>query len=297
MRKPFYGVSGPRRLRLNRLFRNNPQRTMVVPLDHSLTVGPIPGGGRRLNSLVGQLAVNGADAVVLHKGNVRFVDPAWFKQLALIVHLSASTVHAPDPDGKVLVGTVEEALRLGADMVSVHVNVGSREEQRQIADLATVAEACDRWNVPLLAMMYPRGPEISEPRDPALVAHAVTLAVELGADLVKTYFVGSVAKMLEITADSPVPILAAGGPRAGDHDALMDFVDAVLLSGASGLAVGRNIFEDEDPGTLTRRLAERVHGDLVPSVPAEFRISAPDVAIQLKPVAQPSAAREGAAHR
>lgn len=244
---------------------------MIVPLDHSLTVGPIPGGGRGLNALVGQLAVNGADAVVLHKGNVRFVDPTWFKQLSLVLHLSASTVHAPDPDGKVLVGTVEEALRLGADAVSVHVNVGSREEARQIADLAAVAEACDRWNMPVLAMMYPRGPHVDDPTDPALVAHAVTLAVELGVDLVKTYYVGSVSKMLEITADSPIPILAAGGPKAGDHEALMEFVNAVLLGGAAGLAIGRNIFEDSDPGALTRQLAERVHGDLVPSAPAEFR--------------------------
>lgn len=271
MRKPFYGVATPRRLRLNRLFRNNPQRTMVVPLDHALTAGPIPGGGRDLNTLVGQLSLNGADAVVLHKGNVRFIDPVWFKQLSLIVHLSASTVHAPDPDDKVLVGTVEEALRLGADAVSVHVNIGSREEARQIADLAVVAEACDRWNMPILAMMYPRGPRVTAPRDPALVAHAVTLAAELGVDLVKTYYVGSVGDMLSITAASPVPILAAGGPRAGDHDELMDFVDSVLLAGAAGLAVGRNIFEDKDPGGLTRRLAERVHGDLVPSPPAEYR--------------------------
>jgi len=286
MRKPFYGVAAPRRLRLNRLFRNNPQRTMIVPLDHALTVGPIPGGGRGLNALVGQLAVNGADAVVVHKGNVRFIDPVWFKQLSLIVHLSASTVHAPDPDGKVLVGTVEEALRLGADAVSVHVNVGSREEARQITDLAIVAEACDRWNVPILAMMYPRGPKVTAPRDPALVAHAVTLATELGVDLVKTYYVGSVGDMLSITADSPVPILAAGGPRAGDHEELMDFVDSVLLAGAAGLAIGRNIFEDKDPGALTRRLAERVHGDLVPSPPAEFRTWPQPIPIQFEPVTQ-----------
>ncbi|HYQ69116.1 2-amino-3,7-dideoxy-D-threo-hept-6-ulosonate synthase [Actinophytocola sp.] len=294
MRKPFYGVSNARRLRLNRLFRNNPQRTMIVPLDHSLTVGPIPGGGKGLNTLVGQLAVNGADAVVLHKGNIRFVDPAWFKQLSLIVHLSASTVHAPDPDGKVLVGTVEEALRLGADAVSVHVNVGSREEARQIGDLAVVAESCDRWNIPILAMMYPRGPEIATPTDPGMVAHAVTLAVELGADLVKTYYVGSATEMREITAAAPVPVLAAGGPRAGDREGLMEFVDEVLLGGAAGLAVGRNIFEDANPGELTRLLAERVHGDLVPPAPAEFASWPTEtIRIQYGTAAPPRAAREG----
>src|SRR5207244_11143230 len=115
-------------------------------------------------------------AVVRHTGCLRRIRPERLRDTSLIVHLSASTARAPDPDAKVLVATVEEALRLGADGVSVHVNLGSREEQRQLVDLAVVAEACDRWNVPLLAMMYPRGPRTPDPRDPPLVAHAVAVA-------------------------------------------------------------------------------------------------------------------------
>lgn len=271
----FCGTSPARRVRLNRLFRNNPQRTLIVPLDHPLTDGPQPGGGSGLNALVGRLAMNGADAVVLHKGNVRFVDPTWFKQLALVVHLSASTGHAPDPDDKVLVGTVEEALRLGADAVSVHVNLGSRQEARQLEDLATVAKACDRWNVPLMAMMYPRGPRITNPADPALVAHAVTVAVELGADLVKSYYVGSDAEMLRLTEVCPVPVVVAGGKQIDDEEALMAFVDAAMRGGAAGLAMGRNIFLSPDPGALTRRLAERVHGGIGPRIPIETATSRP----------------------
>jgi 2-amino-4,5-dihydroxy-6-oxo-7-(phosphonooxy)heptanoate synthase len=146
----------------------------------------------------------------------------------------------------------------------------------------------------MLAMMYPRGPEIANPTDPGMVAHAVTLAVEMGADLVKTYYVGSVAEMREITAASPVPIVAAGGPRAGDREALMDFVDSALLGGAAGLAVGRNIFEDANPGELTRLLAERVHGDLVPPAPVEFTTWPTEtIRIQYETAAPPRAAREG----
>lgn len=150
-----------KRVRLERLFRHDDERLLIVPLDHSVTNGPIT-GGRRVNHLVGRLAGNGVDAVVLHKGSLRYIEPRWFADLALIVHLSASTAHAADPDAKYLVASVEEALRLGADAVSVHVNVGSREEPQQIADLAAVADACDRWNVPMLAMMYPRGPRIRD---------------------------------------------------------------------------------------------------------------------------------------
>ncbi|MGW3471411.1 2-amino-3,7-dideoxy-D-threo-hept-6-ulosonate synthase [Saccharopolyspora sp. NPDC000995] len=251
---------------------------MIVPLDHPLTDGPGAGRGDSLNNLVGQLAANGADAVVLHKGNVRFVDPAWFKQLSLIVHLSASTVHAPDPDHKVLVGTVEEALRLGADLVSVHVNIGSREEARQLGDLAAVAESCDRWNVPLLAMMYPRGPRITDPRDPGMLVHAVTVAAELGADMVKTYYVGSDDAMRRITSTSPIPIVVAGGLRTADEKDLLELVDGAMRGGAAGLAMGRNIFQAPHPGNLTRKLAQLVHGDVVPAAPTELIATQPDMA-------------------
>lgn len=266
----YNGISGARRLRALRLYRRNPRRILLVPLDHPLTDGPISGGGAGLNRLVGQLATDGADAVVLHKGSLRHVDPAWFAQMSLIVHLSASTSHAPDPDAKFMVATVEEALRLGADAVSVHVNVGSREEARQIADMAVVAEACDRWNVPLMAMMYPRGPRVTDPRDPAMVSHAVAVAVGLGADLVKTYALESDAEMLRLTASCPVPILVAGGPRRGTEKELLEFVDTALRGGAAGIAMGRNIFESDSPAEMTRRLARLVHGDVPPRAPVEF---------------------------
>ncbi|CAM5687038.1 2-amino-3,7-dideoxy-D-threo-hept-6-ulosonate synthase [Streptomyces aurantiogriseus] len=247
-----------RRLRLRRLHRHHPTRLLIVPLDHSVTDGPVTGGSR-VNALVGSLAKAEVDAVVLHKGALRYIEPGWFTDTSLIVHLSASTVHAPDPNAKYLVASVEEAVRLGADAVSVHVNLGSDEEARQVADMAAVAEACDRWNVPLMAMMYPRGPKVTDPSDPDLVAHAVTLAADLGADLVKTHYVGSVEKMAEITRTAPVPVLVVGGPRVDDQHALLGHVEEALRAGAAGVAMGRNVFAADDPEATARALARLIH--------------------------------------
>lgn len=252
-------TSFARALRLRRLHRDGSPNLLVVPLDHSVTDGPIPTATDRL---VGQLVGTGVDAVVLHKGSLRHVNPARFTSLSLIVHLSASTVRAPDPDAKYLVSSVEEALRCGADAVSVHVNLGSTDERSQIADLAVVAEACDRWNMPLLAMIYPRGPRIDDPADPELVAHAVTLAADLGADLVKTVYPGSPAAMGEVARVCPVPVLVAGGPRQATGDDVVAFVGQALLGGARGVAMGRNIFGAPDPGALARRIADVIHAPL-----------------------------------
>jgi 2-amino-4,5-dihydroxy-6-oxo-7-(phosphonooxy)heptanoate synthase len=254
-----------RQVRLRRLYHHDDQRLLVVPLDHSVTDGPIT-AGRSLNRLIGQLSDNGADAVVLHKGTARRIDPAWFTRMSLIVHLSASTRFARDPDAKYLVASVDEAVCLGADAVSVHVNLGSREEARQIADLAAVGEACDRWNIPLLAMMYVRGPEIDDPDNPEWVAHAATLAADLGADIAKTVHVGSVERMIEVTRACPVPVVVAGGPRAASTGELLTSVDRALRGGAAGIAVGRNIFLAADPGLVTRELCAFVHPQSMPDL-------------------------------
>jgi 2-amino-4,5-dihydroxy-6-oxo-7-(phosphonooxy)heptanoate synthase len=246
------------RVRLRRLYRHGGDRLLIVPMDHPVTDGPIVPGGA-LGPLVARFAAAEVDAVVLHKGALRHVEAGSFAGTALILHLSASTAHAPDPDAKYLVATVEEALRLGADAVSVHVNLGSTDERRQVADLALVADACDRWRMPLLAMVYPRGPRVTNPRDPALVAHAATLAADLGADLVKTPYVGTVAEMADVVRSCPIPLLVAGGARLDGTAALLSYVDDALRAGVSGLAMGRNLFQAADAGGLARLVAGRVH--------------------------------------
>lgn len=251
------------RVRLRRLYRHSDERMLVVPLDHTVTDGPVIDGG--VDHVVGQLATNGVDAVVLHKGSLRHVRPDWFTDVSLVVHLSASTMHAPDPDAKYLVASVEESLRIGADAVSVHVNLGSAGERSQVADLARVAEECDRWNVPLLAMVYPRGPKIANPRDPAVVAHAATLAAELGADVVKTVYVGSVPEMADIVRACPIPLITAGGPRLTDPDSVVSYVEDVMDSGAAGVAMGRNIFQAPDPGSMARRVSATIHTSVRPN--------------------------------
>ncbi|MDR7301965.1 2-amino-3,7-dideoxy-D-threo-hept-6-ulosonate synthase [Haloactinomyces albus] len=254
-----------RDLRVRRLFRRSDDNLMIVPLDHSMADGPIT-TGTGLDRLVGQMAHNDVDAVVLHKGRIRHVDHGWFAHTSLIVHLSASTAHASDPDSKYLVAGVEESLRLGADAVSVHVNLGSDDERTQIADMAAVAEACDRWNLPLLAMIYPRGPRVVDPRDPDMVAHAASLAADLGVDIVKTMHVGSADKMAEIVDSCPIPIVVAGGPKAATTGHMLSYIDEVMSSGIAGVAMGRNIFQADDPGSMAKLVADRVHSATPSSV-------------------------------
>lgn len=243
--------------RLRRLSLAGDDKHLLVPLDHSVSDGPIVPAGQ-WTGLVRALVAGGADGIIVHKGRARAFAPDVLKNCALVVHLSASTACSADVDAKVLVGDVEEALRLGADAVSVHVNLGSDTEPRQLADLGAVARSCDAWGMPLIAMVYPRGPRIENPRDPALLAHLVNVAADLGADMVKTSVALPLDRMAEVVAHSPIPVLAAGGPPDGSD--LIEYGTAVMASGCRGLAIGRRIFSAPSPASLVSRLSAVVHG-------------------------------------
>jgi 2-amino-4,5-dihydroxy-6-oxo-7-(phosphonooxy)heptanoate synthase len=250
-------------LRMRRLSQPDDGRYLFVPLDHSVSDGPVV-PQHKWDDLVRGLVDGGADAVVVHKGRAKALNPALLRQCAVIVHLSAGTSLAADADAKVLVGAVEDAVRLGADAVSVHVNIGSLTEPRQLSDLGVVASSCEAWNMPLLVMIYPRGPRITDPHDPVLLAHIVNIAVDLGADLVKTSVTLSPDRMADVVASCPVPVLAAGGPSDGTD--LGDYSAALMAAGCRGLAVGRRVFSAPEPAKTVSQLAHVVHQTPYPTL-------------------------------
>lgn len=239
-------------------------------MDHSVAVGPLGPAGHT-DAVVADLCGSGVNAVVLHKGRVRTVDPRRFAEVALVVHLSASTDYAPDSTAKVLVGEVAEATRIGADAVSVHVNVGSATESRQLSDLAHVAEECDRLGMPLLAMMYARGTAFGsagayagQGGSAAVLSHLAAVATDLGADLVKLPWAGSVAAMQQVVASSPLPVYVAGGEPKGSLADVAAFTTSVLDSGVAGLTFGRTVFAATSPRTVARSIARLVHQPAAP---------------------------------
>ncbi|MFJ9818099.1 2-amino-3,7-dideoxy-D-threo-hept-6-ulosonate synthase [Streptomyces sp. NPDC101151] len=256
-------MSEGKKLRLRRLISDQ-GRSLIVPMDHGISVGAVT-GLRDIAATVERVSVGGADAVVLHKGLVQTCARRLRASTSLIVHMSASTTLGRHINRKVAVCTVPEAARLGADAVSVHINAGSETEPEQIVDTARIAEECDAWGIPLLAMVYVRGADPQEEFAPAKVAHAARMAAELGADLVKCHYTGDPRSFDEVVEACPVPVLIAGGAAHGDVGQLFTTVGEALGAGAAGVSIGRNIFEHSDPAMLTRHLAKIIHGGLSPA--------------------------------
>jgi fructose-bisphosphate aldolase/2-amino-3,7-dideoxy-D-threo-hept-6-ulosonate synthase len=230
-------------------------RTVVVPMDHGVSSGPIKGLDRIAETvrLVGE---GGCDAIVVHKGIAKALDT---EAIGLIIHLSASTSLSDKPDFKVAVCGVKEALRLGCDAVSVHINVGAENEDQMLSMLGMVAGECEEYGVPLLAMMYPRGPKIPSEHDAEAVAHAARLGAELGADIVKTNYTGDMESFREVVEACPVPVIIAGGPKASTIESLLRMVYDSLRAGGAGVSIGRNVFQHSHPDRMVAALASLVH--------------------------------------
>ncbi|MEF8783865.1 MAG: 2-amino-3,7-dideoxy-D-threo-hept-6-ulosonate synthase [Haloarculaceae archaeon] len=236
-------------------------RMLNVPMDHGITIGTTD-GLRDIESTIDAVTAAGADSVLTQKGLAPRVHPNK-NGAGYVIHCNASTALGPDSNDKRVTCSVEEAIRAGADAVSVHINVGSDHEPEQIEDLADLVASAERYGMPVLAMTYARGRNL-EGEDPEHdadhLAHAVRLGEELGASIVKTAYSGDAESFERVVAATDLPIIVAGGSPRGDR-AMLRQVRGAMDAGADGVSMGRSIFQHEDPAAITRAVSRILHDD------------------------------------
>ena len=245
-------------IRMERIVDRKSGRSVIVPMDHGVTLGPIR-GLVDMQRAVNAVAEGGANAVLVHKGIVIAGHRGYGKDIGLIIHLSASTSLGPDPLNKVTVATVEEAMRLGADAVSMHVNVGAENEADMLVELGETAMVCEEWGIPFLAMMYPRGEKVKNEHDVEVVKHVARIGAELGADIIKTNYTGDPETFKEVVQGCPVPVIIAGGPKMNTDAEVLKMVEDAVASGAAGVSIGRNVFQHDNPANMTIAISRIVH--------------------------------------
>lgn len=242
-----------KKIRLERILDRKTGKTIIVPMDHGVTVGPIE-GLINLSKTVDAVANGGANAVIGHVGLPLHGHRHSGKDVGLILHLSASTSLTPDPNNKVLVNTVERAIKMGADGVSIHVNVGAENEANMLKDFGTVSNQCMEWGMPLLAMMYARGPQIKKETSLEVVQHAARVGAELGADLIKTMYTGTPDSFAKVVEGCPVPVIIAGGEKMDTEEDILQMVHDSILAGGKGVSIGRNIFQHHNPEKMVKAM-------------------------------------------
>lgn len=245
---------------MERIINRETQRTIIVPMDHGLTLGPIKGLEKDLGEMVNKIALGGANAVLGHVGIPMYAHRGYGPDIGLILHLSGSTTLSPTSNYKVLVNTVLEAVKLGADGVSVHINIGAHSDPDMLETLGTISRKCREYGMPLIAMMYPRGENIEDEYDLEAIKIAVRVAAELGADIIKTNWPGGPEGFKEVVDGCMVPVIIAGGAKAG-VESILKVTKQSIDVGGSGVAYGRNVFQARDPTKVVHALFLIVHKD------------------------------------
>lgn len=242
--------------RMYRIFRGN-GRALVIALDHGVGTNVYPALADAARVIDGIVA-GGADAVLAPAGMVRRFTHE-LKSLGVILRVDGGNSELEG--GAVeyrLMHSVEDALRLGADAVGCMGFPGAPLEAQSLGNLATLANQCQVWGVPLMAEMLPGGFVNFGLRSAENTRLAARIGVELGADFIKTEFTGDAESFRQVTENCYRPVLVLGGSKM-DERALFTMLRTALEAGAAGAVIGRNVWGHPKPQAIVSALNRLIH--------------------------------------
>lgn len=244
-------------IRLNHIFAPD-RRSVIVAMDHGLPgMGPL-GKLTHPGDLIQQIKSGGADAILTTPGIAsHFAE--YIGRLGLIIRLDGASTTLGQGFGEMrLIASVEDALRLGADAVAVMGFCGTDDETSSLETLGKVATECRQLGVPLMAEMLPLGfqgkPTVQQ------IALAARIGAELGADIIKTKYVGTSEEYHEVTNMCFAPVVILGGSARSSDEMIAEVKDAIH-AGSAGVAIGRNVWQAEDVTAQTRSIVQTVHAE------------------------------------
>ena len=246
-------------VRIQRMKNPASGRILTVAVDHAPSYGVLD-GIENIEQVVDQVASAGPDAMVLMKGVSAHCFGLYAGRVALI--MKCSTLSPFHPQDDVWVGSVEDALRLGADAIAMALTVGGPHQAQLVSNLGALVREAEQVGLPVIVHSYPNGEQVppDEIYTVKQVGYASRLAMELGVDIVKTFYTGSAesfAQVVEMAA--PALVVAAGGPRLETDTDVLRMAYDVVQAGAAGITFGRNIWQSADPATIIRALKHILH--------------------------------------
>lgn len=246
-------------VRLKRLQNPASGRILTVAIDHAPSYGVLA-GLENITRVVDRVARGNPEAIMLMKGPAERCFQAYAGSIALI--LKSSTISPFHAEHDVWVNHVEDALRLGADAIAMALTVGSAQQPQLLTNLAALVREAERVGLPVIVHAYPNGELVppDERYSARQVGYAARLGMELGVDIVKTFYTGSAesfAQVVEMAA--PALMVAAGGPKLDTDADVLRMAYAVRQAGAAGLTFGRNIWQSDNAARLIRALGHILH--------------------------------------
>lgn len=244
-------------IRYHHIFASD-HRTVIVACDHAGFMGPLK-GLEEPGRLLDQLSQGGVDAVLTTRG-IAMAHCDRIGKLGLILRADGGASMASPVTGNLRsLFTIEDAVRLGADAVICMGMIGFPEEPSSLQNLAAFTADAEKWGMPVIAEMLfkPKEGQHTTAED---IAFAVRIGVELGADLIKASYVGPKEAYQKVLGCCYRPLVVLGGEKVKDEREMLQNIADALEAGASGVAIGRNVWQHANPTGVCRALVELVHG-------------------------------------
>lgn len=236
--------------RLNRLFVGEHKRCLLSPLDHGGWLGPVRGIDRP-RAIVEAVIKGGANALLISPGFYRAVAPIIPPSAGIVLRISLTGGLSQDGTQETPIASLETALRMDADAIAISVFFGRAGDIEIYRWLASLIDASQRYDMPVVAEMMPPGDRYYEAE---AIAHAARIGMEIGADIIKTNYSGNVESFKQVIAAVPMPIIVAGGPSKGDDSSTEALVEDIVAAGAAGVAIGRRVWQADDPQAVTAQI-------------------------------------------
>ena len=235
--------------RLNRILKPDTGRTVMLAVDHGYFLGPTSGledPGRTVEPLLQY-----ADSLMLTRGVLRQCIPA-SSDIPVVLRVSGGTSILSELSGEGLTVDTEDAIRLNASAITLSVFVGGEGERETLLNLARLCDVGQKYGIPVLAVTAVGKDMV---RDARYLGLACRICAEIGAHFVKTYYCDGFE---EVIANTPIPVVIAGGKKIGEREAI-ELAHNAIKAGASGVDMGRNIFQSDCPVGMIRAVRSVVH--------------------------------------
>ncbi len=250
-------MSVGKQIRMNALFNKSTGNSLCIAADHGGIAGPME-GIMDPAKLVRQCVAAGADCILTTRGFAQAAAESWDRGTSLLLRLTGGFTVLGGRFEEEMISTPRAAIEYGAAGAAITVKFGHEREGEFTRNASMAADECARLGLPLMVEAMARGKDLS-PTDPKGVKLASRAAMEIGADIVKTYYTGDPDSFHDVVEGCPIPILILGGAKTDSDEQVISDVYYAMQAGARGIAMGRNIWQRKNPQAMIEAMAGLIH--------------------------------------
>ena len=251
-----------KKVRMSRLVNAKSNKMMAITVDHAISRGIAPMTGlHQIQNTIDKIILGRPDAMTMTKGIAEHCMWDHAGQVAMLMKVSNYSPVAPTKD--TVFGSVDEAIRMGADAVSMGAMTLGDFQGEQFEIIGKYSEECMAKGMPLIGHVYPKGESVPADKRTAWenIAYCVRSACELGMDIVKTTYTGDPDSMAKVVSCVPSSfrVVIQGGDACKTLDDYLQMTRDAMDCGVGGVTMGRFVWDYKDVTALVISLRYLIH--------------------------------------